>query len=254
MGTIRFQFTYPTDGHVTRPQQLFHRLRSAWTSVAHRLTFSGSPWDRVSVDVPATAFGPGSRRQFSHYLEGDSSVTVTSIDDIVAWLGTCEYVSDADQFHEPDYWQEPCAFEQLRRGDCEDFALWAWRKLIDLGVEAEFFVGRVVCDQTGIERQHAWIVYRDRRERYLFEPAARDRQRMIRPWSVVKDAYAPHFAVDHRFVTSAFVGCLRSDIVLPESQIEPAGELELGRRGGRNDARDAVIAQPRGAAEDERVA
>ena len=31
---------------------------------------------------------------------------------------------------------------------------------------------------------------------------------MIRPWSIVKDDYVPHFAVDHRFVTSAFVGCI----------------------------------------------
>jgi hypothetical protein len=254
MGTIRFQFTYPTDGHVTRPQQLFHRLRSAWTSVAHRLTFSGSPWDRVSVDVPATAFGPGSRRQFSHYLEGNSSVTVTSIDDIVAWLGTCEYVSDADQFHEPDYWQEPCAFEQLRRGDCEDFALWAWRKLIELGIEAEFFVGQVVCGNPAIERQHAWVVYRLGGETYLFEPAARDRDRIIRPWPAVKDAYVPHFAVDCRFTTSAFAGCLRSEIVLPEGQVEAPRELELGRCGVFDDARHTVIAQPCRAAEDERVA
>jgi hypothetical protein len=31
---------------------------------------------------------------------------------------------------------------------------------------------------------------------------------MIQPWSIVKDDYIPHFAVDHRFVTSAFVGCV----------------------------------------------
>ena len=26
--------------------------------------------------------------------------------------------------------------------------------------------------------------------------------------AIVKDDYVPHFAVDHRFVTSAFVGCI----------------------------------------------
>jgi hypothetical protein len=31
---------------------------------------------------------------------------------------------------------------------------------------------------------------------------------MIQPWSAVKDHYVPHFAVDHRFVTCAFVGCI----------------------------------------------
>ena len=219
------------------------------------MSLPGSPWERVPIDVPPTAFGPGSRWQFSHYFEGESRVAVASIDDIVAWLGTCEYASDAEQFHQPDLWQEPCAFEQRRRGDCEDFALWAWRKLVEIGVDAELFVGRVVCGpEPATERQHAWVVYRDGGEVCLFEPAARDRPRMIRPWSAVKDDYVPHFAVDSRFVTSAFAGCLRSDVVLPERQVETAGEPELGRRAGRDDPRHTVIAKPRGPAEDERVA
>jgi predicted transglutaminase-like cysteine proteinase len=160
------------------------------------------------MDVPTAAFGPGSRWQFAHYFEGESCVRVTSIDDIVDWLGTCQYVSDTDQFHERDFWQQPCSFERLQRGDCEDFALWAWRKLAEIGVEAEFYVGRVVCgDEPSVDRYHAWIVYRVDREDFLFEPAALDRQRMIRPLSAVKDEYVPHFAVDCRFVTSAFVGC-----------------------------------------------
>lgn len=165
------------------------------------------------MDVPPAAFGPGSRWQFSRYFEGRSGVAVASIDDIVAWLATCEYASDIDQFHEADVWQEPCAFEQRQRGDCEDFALWTWRKLIEIGLEAEFFVGRVVCGGwPAIERQHAWVVYRQGHDVCLFEPAARDRQRMIQPWAAVKDEYLPHFAVDGRFVTSAFVGCITGRI------------------------------------------
>ncbi len=161
------------------------------------------------MEVPATAFGPGSRCQFSRYFEGVSCVPARSIDDIVGWLTTCEYVSDVEQFHEPDLWQDPCAFEGRQRGDCEDFALWAWRKLTEIGLEAEFFVGRVLGGgQAPIDRQHAWVVYRAGDDAYLFEPAARDRRQMIQPWSAVKHCYVPHFAVDHRFVTSAFVGCI----------------------------------------------
>ena len=74
------------------------------------------------------------------------SVPVQSIDDIVAWLQSCEYVTDLDLFHERDFWQHPGTFERLRRGDCEDFALWAWRKLAEVGIDAEFCVGRVICD------------------------------------------------------------------------------------------------------------
>ena len=186
-------------------------LRSAYLTVTRGLGAAESPWERLPMAVPPIAFGPGSRCQFPRYFEGESRVPVASIDDIVEWLGTCEYVSDAEQFHEGDVWQEPCAFERRQRGDCEDFALWAWRKLAEIGVEAEFYVGRVLCDgDPAVARPHAWIVFRSDREEVLFEPAARDRQRMIRPLAAVKDAYLPHFAIDRRFVTSAFVGCLLS--------------------------------------------
>ena len=194
---------------MTLPQDLTHWLHSAYLSVAHTLGAPDSPWERVPMDVPATAFGPGSRWQFAHYFEGESCVPVQSIDDIVAWLATCEYVADAEQFHEPDVWQQPCSFERVQRGDCEDFALWAWRKLAEIGVEAEFYVGCVIGGgEPAVARQHAWVVYRTDRDEVLFEPAARDKQRMIQPLSAVKDAYVPHFAVNLRFVTTAFVGCI----------------------------------------------
>jgi hypothetical protein len=193
---------------VRHPEQVVEWLRSAGATIARGLGLSDTPWERVPMDVPASAFGPGSRRQFSEYLKGQSSVTASCIDDVAAWLATCEYATDLDQFNEPDVWQEPCVFEQRQRGDCEDFALWAWRKLIEIGIEAEFFVGRVACGDPSIDRQHAWVVYRQSGDAYLFEPAAHDRQRMIQPWSIVKDRYVPHFAIDHRLVTSAFVGCI----------------------------------------------
>jgi hypothetical protein len=196
---------------VTALSPLAHWLRSAYLTVAHGLGSPDSAWERVPMAVPPNAFGPGSRSEFPRYFEGESRVPVESIDDIVEWLGTCEYVSDTEQFHEGDVWQEPCAFERRQRGDCEDFALWAWRKLAEIGVDAEFYVGRVNCGgDPQAARQHAWIVYRSEHEELLFEPAARDRQRMIQPLSAVKDAYVPHFAIDRRFVTSAFVGCLLS--------------------------------------------
>lgn len=159
--------------------------------------------------VSTAAFGPGSRSQFAHYFEGESRVRVASIDDIVEWLRHCEYVTDIDQFHEEDVWQHPGAFEELRRGDCEDFALWAWRKLSEIGIEAEFFVGRVLSrDAPDIDRQHAWVVYRVDGTDFLFEPAARSSQQAIRQLSDAMDEYVPHFAVNRQLVTSAFVGCV----------------------------------------------
>ena len=135
---------------------------------------SQSPWKRLSLPVPIGAFGPGSRREFAHYFEGESRVRVESIDEIVEWLLTCQYMTDAIQFKQRDLWQHPVTFEQLRCGDCEDFALWAWRKLADIGIDAEFYVGRVVVDdEPGVDRQHAWVVFRVDGVPFLFEPAAR---------------------------------------------------------------------------------
>ncbi len=107
------------------------------------------------MPVPPGAFGPGSERPFAQYFEGESSVRVASIEEIVAWLQTCEYVSDVELFRKRDVWQHPSAFEHLRRGDCEDFALWAWRKLGELGIDADFCVGRVDLDRSAGHRLSA---------------------------------------------------------------------------------------------------
>src|SRR5262249_35141964 len=133
---------------------------AATVRLATRMFAPTSPWERLKFPVPVTAFGLGSRRQFAQYFEGESRIRTDSIDAIVAWLLTCEYASDRDLFNERDFWQHPSAFEALRRGDCEDFALWAWRKLAEMGIEAEFYVGRVIWgDDPEIVRQHAWVIY-----------------------------------------------------------------------------------------------
>jgi hypothetical protein len=184
------------------------RLLSSVKRLAARLAGRESAWDRVSIRVPERAFGRGSERPFAAYFQGVSSVRVSSIDDIVAWLQTCEYVSDLDLFHERDVWQHPAVFERRRRGDCEDFALWAWRKLAELGIDAEFCVGRVVADgRPEMNRYHAWVVYRVDGTEFLFEPAARTPSNIIRPLAAAMGQYVPHFAVNHQLVTNAFVGC-----------------------------------------------
>lgn len=184
------------------------RLLSPLRRLAALLVGHESAWDRLAIRVPASVFGPGSRQPFADYFQGASSVPVRSIDDIVAWLRTCEYVTDLELFHQRDFWQHPGAFETLRRGDCEDFALWAWRKLAEIGIDAEFVVGRVICDEPQeIDRQHAWVVYRVNGTAFLLEPAARKPSRMIRPLAEAMDDYVPHFAVNHQFDTDTFVGC-----------------------------------------------
>src|SRR5436190_21039343 len=169
------------------------RLLSPYVRLAAHLVTTESAWERVPMAVPASAFGPSSHQPFAAYFEGTSCVSVACVDDIVGWLQSCEYVSDLDQFQQRDLWQHPTTFETLRRGDCEDFALWAWRKLAEVGIDAEFCVGRVlVDDRPELDRQHAWVVYRLNGTEYLFEPAARTRTRMIRPLADAMGDYVPH--------------------------------------------------------------
>ena len=87
-----------------------------------------NPWERFVSSVPLGRYGLGARRDFAWYFEGQSTVEVETIEDMQEWLLGCAYASDPDLFQEADFWQHPCTFEQLRKGDCEDFSLWAWRR------------------------------------------------------------------------------------------------------------------------------
>ena len=118
------------------------------------------------------------------------------------------FESDQNQFGENEHWQSPEEFMQTGKGDCEDFALWAWRKLAELGIDAEFCVGRAITGEGPMnDRQHAWVLYRVADTSFLFEPAARTADTMIRPLEEAMGDYVPHFAVNRRFETTAFAGC-----------------------------------------------
>jgi hypothetical protein len=164
------------------------------------------PWERLRGGAAYHLFGPGSRHDFRWYFEGESTVAVATVDELCEWLLACEYACDPDLFNEADLWQHPGAFERLRRGDCEDYALWAWRKLTELGIEAEFFVGRQRPRQGQPGGAHAWVVCRLDGADYLLEATARSREHMLRRLDDARDAYVPHFSVDQRFRRHVFGG------------------------------------------------
>ena len=166
------------------------------------------PWKRIPCTLPVTAFGAGSTRPFTWYFEGEPGVEVASVDEVAAWLTGCSYASDPELFSRADLWQHPRVFETLRRGDCEDHALWAWRKLVELGTEAEFFCGRWrQCPEQPADL-HAWVVYREAGRPVVLETVAPTRREMIRPLDEVRHLYTPHFAVDRHFRQYAFRGYL----------------------------------------------
>lgn len=102
------------------------------------------------------------------YLSQPLSVKCSSLEEIRQFLVQCRYVSDQKQFHKEDYWMPPEDFEKRKQGDCDDFALWTWRQLLDLGYDARFVVGR--SGQYG--RGHAWVTMVNNGKTFLVEPLA----------------------------------------------------------------------------------
>ena len=181
------------------------RVRAFVRNVALRLVPPKDPWTRIPMRPPLHAFGPGARQDFAWYFQGESGVSVRQIDEMLAWLGQCEYTSDHEAYQVSDFWQHPRTFELMRRGDCEDFALWAWRKLVELGFDAQFVVGyATVGPEAG--RRHAWVQFRDGDREFLLEPCQRSADHAVRPLDEVRDAYYPEYGVDAQWRRFAFAG------------------------------------------------
>lgn len=166
------------------------------------------PWEAVtSAFVTPRLFGPGSLRMFRWYFEGESVVHVHTLDDLCGWLAECQYLSDDQLFNEADFWQHPRTFENLRKGDCEDHALWAWRKLVEMGYRAEFFVGEWFTDGDDAGH-HAWVVFERDEQRFVLEAIMKSEAAMIRPLLEVHREYVPHFSVDAAFSMRSHAGYL----------------------------------------------
>lgn len=225
---------------------LFGSVRRAFHQLRLRLFPVRDPWQRLPYEAPLSLFGDGARHGFDWVFEGESDVTVQDLDAILDWLSGCHYEPDATLFRESDYWQHPHTFEQLRRGDCEDFALWAWRKLVELGVDADFVVGRRVPPIAENSR-HAWVLFRDADNEFVLEPIARDRVIAVRHASAVRGEYIPecgvgrdrtrfYFAGYAYFLQNPHLGRPGADPGAPAGRlsargITPAGAAPRARQG-----------------------
>lgn len=122
---------------------------------------------------PVAAPVSGKRRRLFHgtfpiarYLSQPLSVRCKNLKEIWRFLAKCDYVSDREQFHREDYWMPPEEFEERKKGDCDDFALWTWRQMLYLGYKARFVVGRAGKYGEG----HAWVTIERDGKHYLVEP------------------------------------------------------------------------------------
>ncbi|MDH5181483.1 MAG: transglutaminase-like cysteine peptidase [Gammaproteobacteria bacterium] len=161
-------------------------------------------WRGRHQNIPLRFYGGGCDKVFSHWLEGDSQVQVSSLDEIADWLVDCRYMSDLEHMGVRDHWQHPLMFEQLRTGDCEDFALWAWRKMIELGYECEFMVGKWL--RNGRAGTHAWIVYQQNDQIIIFETTGVSKDRMFKPLAQAAGEYIPFASVDHQVRKKVYPG------------------------------------------------
>ncbi len=176
-------------------------VRAAADSIrlARFLDPAADPWDYLIMPVPAQAFGLASDCEFTAYLDGPSRVPVRDVHEVCAWLRACEAVDDQTLFQKPDFWQHPVTFEQLRKGDCEDHALWAWRQLRNLGYPVLFMAG------LWKSIPHAWVLYRDNDALLLLETTAKQ-DRMVQPLATVRHEYRPALAVDEECRTLVYQG------------------------------------------------
>ena len=211
---------------------MFRRIWSV-TKLASKYLRSKDTWASVEVHVPLHLFGRGSVREFDWYFEGASTVPISNIPSLCDWLAECEYVGDDRLFRHEDFWQHPCTFEQLRRGDCEDHALWAWRKLIEMGKKAELICGAAKVDGSSIlQSGHAWVVFHDATGSFLLEPTTKDAAVMVRSLEDAKASYVPLVSVDHTFNRRMYGGVLYR-----------ARELVRERDGGYSELQGGHILQ-----------
>lgn len=103
------------------------------------------------------------------YLSHPLAIHCRSLEEVRSFLRKCRAVSDEEQFGKAEYWLPPEEFEKRKAGDCEDFSLWTWRQLLEMGLDARIVFGR--HGRYGIG--HAWTMFYTDRKCFLLEPQAR---------------------------------------------------------------------------------
>ena len=110
--------------------------------------------------------GPRATFPIGRYISQPLSIHCQTIGELRSFLLTCKYVSDQELFGKREYWQPPDEFEKIRKGDCEDFALWTWRQLLSMGYQARFVGGSAGRYGAG----HAWVEVFKGDKWFLLEP------------------------------------------------------------------------------------
>ncbi|HEX7859310.1 MAG TPA: hypothetical protein VF773_03215 [Verrucomicrobiae bacterium] len=182
-------------------------------------------WSREEDSVSRRRFGSGCVREWSWFFEGESTVAVRSLQEICEWLVGCDYADDEAFFNEPDFWQHPVTFERTRTGDCEDHALWAWRKLAELGYEAELVRGHYFDGRDLRWNAHAAVIFGRQGTRYFMDTVAEDAAEMVMPIARARDIFCPECSVDAKFTTYKYAG----GVLILERKLRGRADEEEGK-------------------------
>jgi hypothetical protein len=186
--------------------------RSIWTWlrpvlrwVVRRLPV-GDPWERMlNLGLGWEWLGPPD--YYYSYRGRQSKVSADSLDEICDWLMACEYRLQPEHLCRRGGWPPADDFENNRRGDCKDHALWAWRKLNEIGVPAELLVGQCRSHDEDFQefnpwtfsgdffQGHAWVQFQQGGVSYLLDSTQKVRDAMIRPLVELRAYYLPWFGV-----------------------------------------------------------
>jgi hypothetical protein len=167
------------------------------------------PWNRFQFPVPDQFFSVDMATGFRQYFASASTVPITNLDEVCQWLLAADYVADPEPFQNRETWQDPTHFEQRRKGNCACHALWAWRKLTDLGYTTEFLAGEIRRPD-GSWGQHAWVCFDQKDGRYLFESTAKERRYLVRRLADARDDYCPRAGIEANFAKWGYYGHLHA--------------------------------------------
>ena len=204
--------------HRVQPSQQGIALRDHINRIAKRLlgfvfrrvvryVKIGDRYERQDISVPPSWFAAPSHGAFADYRAGHSDVPVQTLQDIETWLRGCEYV--ATRTRNPDWTQLCRQFETERVGNCLDHALWAWRKMLELGYQAELVFGRP-DPHAKVQWRHAWIVLTYNERRMWFESVTKEPAKpMLLRLSYDDDTFWPEAGVDAENKCFGYTGMLR---------------------------------------------
>ena len=163
------------------------------------------PWERLDVGIPPRYFGEAAP-DWTAVLRAPTSVSVTSLADVLAFLNGCRATA-APPADVPPTWPPLEAFEAHQAGNCTGHALWAWRRLVDLGFAPTLVVGRT-RPFTRSAGRHAWVLFASEGTEYLLEAVAKTDEQLLRPLAMVRENYRPEVGVTAEGRTVGFAGLL----------------------------------------------